>query len=172
LAIGTTSTTAKAGNWKPSSADISDASAVGKGVLTAEDAETARTAIGAGTSSLTIGTTSTTAKAGNYAPAWVDVSGKPTTFTPPTATATVVGGVKQAEVTPLVASGDATAVEAADAVVAAGDTPTKAEFDAVVTELVELRSKHDAELALINELKTKVNSLINNGRSAGQAASS
>lgn len=31
---------------------------------------------------LTIGTTATTAKAGNYAPAWGDVTGKPATFTP------------------------------------------------------------------------------------------
>lgn len=31
---------------------------------------------------LTIGTTASTAKAGNYAPAWGDVTGKPATFTP------------------------------------------------------------------------------------------
>lgn len=41
------------------------------------DAAAARTAIGAGTSNLTIGTTSTTAKAGDYQPTWAQVSGKP-----------------------------------------------------------------------------------------------
>lgn len=71
-------------------------------------------------------------------------------YTLPAATTSVIGGVKQAAVTPQVAADDATA--------AAGDTPTKAEYDAVVT--------------LVNELKAKVNSLINNGRSAGQQASS
>ncbi|MBN2980122.1 hypothetical protein [Cohnella algarum] len=49
--IGSTSLTAKAGNWTPAAADISDASVVGRSVLTAADAAAARTAIGAGTSS-------------------------------------------------------------------------------------------------------------------------
>jgi hypothetical protein len=50
---------------KPTAADISDATTVGRNVLKAADAATARTAIGAGTSSLTIGTTSVTAAAGD-----------------------------------------------------------------------------------------------------------
>lgn len=58
-------------------AQITDATTVGKSVLTAADAAAARTAIGAGTSNLAIGTTSTTAKAGNYAPTWTEVTGKP-----------------------------------------------------------------------------------------------
>lgn len=58
-------------------AQISDATATGRSVLTAADAAAARTAIGAGTSSLAIGTTATTAKAGNYQPTWGQVSGKP-----------------------------------------------------------------------------------------------
>lgn len=49
-------------------ANISDATTIGRTVLTAADATAVRTAIGAGTSSLAIGTTSTTAKAGDYAP--------------------------------------------------------------------------------------------------------
>lgn len=49
--------------------DISDSTAVGRSVLTAADATAARAAIGAGTSNLAIGTTSTTAKAGDYVPA-------------------------------------------------------------------------------------------------------
>jgi hypothetical protein len=65
LAIGTTSTTAKAGNYAPAAADISDATTVGRNVLKATDAAAARSAIGAGTSSLTTGTTSGTAAAGD-----------------------------------------------------------------------------------------------------------
>ena len=48
--------------------DITDATTVGKNVLLASTQVQARTAIGAGTSNLTIGTTATTAKAGDYAP--------------------------------------------------------------------------------------------------------
>lgn len=55
-------------------AGITDATAVGRAVLTAADAATARTAIGAGTSSLTLGTGGTNAKAGNYAPTSTEVS--------------------------------------------------------------------------------------------------
>lgn len=71
LALGTTSTTAKAGDWKPAAADISDASAVGRSVLSAADAAAARSAIGAGVgnSNLVIGTTASQAKAGNWKPA-------------------------------------------------------------------------------------------------------
>ncbi|QLF83533.1 minor tail protein [Gordonia phage RedWattleHog] len=61
---------------------ISDSTVVGRSVLTAADAAAARTAIGAGTSSLTIGTTGTTAKAGNYVPAWTEITSKPSTFPP------------------------------------------------------------------------------------------
>ena len=49
-------------------ADITDATDVGREVLTAEDAASARTAIGAGTSNLAVGTAATDAKAGNYSP--------------------------------------------------------------------------------------------------------
>lgn len=56
------------GSGDVSSADITDATAVGVSVLTAADAAAARTAIGAGTSDLVIGTTASTAKAGNYTP--------------------------------------------------------------------------------------------------------
>lgn len=65
LAIGTTSSTAKAGNYQPTSTNISDATTVGRSVLTAADQGAARTAIGAGTSNLTLGTTASTALAGN-----------------------------------------------------------------------------------------------------------
>ncbi|QYW06648.1 hypothetical protein uav_117 [Pseudomonas phage UAVern] len=54
-------------------ADITDATTVGRNVLKAADAAAARTAIGAGTSSLALGTTASTAKAGNYAPTTAEV---------------------------------------------------------------------------------------------------
>lgn len=63
-----------AGGGSVASADITDATAVGKSVLTAADTAMARTAIGAGTSSLALGTTSSTALAGNYAPTSTQVS--------------------------------------------------------------------------------------------------
>lgn len=54
--------------------NLSGAGATGKAVMKAATAEAARTAIGAGTSNLTIGATATTAKAGNYAPPTVTTS--------------------------------------------------------------------------------------------------
>lgn len=45
--IGTTSDTAKAGDYRPAAADITDATTVGRNVLKAADAAAARTAIGA-----------------------------------------------------------------------------------------------------------------------------
>ncbi|MFZ1250616.1 MAG: SGNH/GDSL hydrolase family protein [Candidatus Microsaccharimonas sp.] len=54
-------------------ANISDATTIGRNVLTATDAAAARVVIGAGTSNLTIGNTSTTAKAGDYTPTKSDV---------------------------------------------------------------------------------------------------
>lgn len=61
LQIGTTASTAKAGNYVPTWAEVT-----GKPTTFAP----------------IIGTTATTAKAGDYVPAWGDVTGKPTTFTP------------------------------------------------------------------------------------------
>lgn len=56
---------------------ISDSTATGRALLAAADAAAARTAIGAGTgsSNLAIGTTGTTAKAGNWFPALAEVTG-------------------------------------------------------------------------------------------------
>lgn len=54
-------------------ANISDSTATGRSLLTATDAIAARTAIGAGTSNLVLGTTNTTAKAGDYTPTKADV---------------------------------------------------------------------------------------------------
>ena len=65
LAIGTGPGDAKAGDYHPSAANITDATVIGRNVLTAADGPAIRTLIGAGTSSLVIGTTGTTAAAGN-----------------------------------------------------------------------------------------------------------
>ena len=74
--------------------DISHATTVGQSVMKASSAATARSAIGAGTSNLSIGTSASTAKAGNYHPTWSQVTAKPTTFAPTigsTATTAVAG---------------------------------------------------------------------------------
>lgn len=92
LVIGTTASTAKAGNYVPTwaevtskpttftpaththpASEISDASTTGRAVLTASTQTAARTAIGAGTSDLALGTTSSTAKAGDYKPTLADL---------------------------------------------------------------------------------------------------
>lgn len=64
------------GSGSVTSAQITDASTVGKSVLTAADAAAARTAIGAGigNSNLVIGTAGTQAKAGNYQPAAANIT--------------------------------------------------------------------------------------------------
>lgn len=54
--------------------NLGGAGATGKVVMKATNAEAARTAIGAGTSNITIGTTASTAKAGNYSPTTNEVA--------------------------------------------------------------------------------------------------
>ncbi|RCK68253.1 hypothetical protein DT076_16520 [Desertihabitans brevis] len=61
---------------------ISDATTVGRDVLTASSATAARTAIGAGTSNLQLGVGPTTAKAGDYTPTYDEITGKPPVFPP------------------------------------------------------------------------------------------
>jgi hypothetical protein len=68
VTIGTTTGTALAGTYAPSSTSITDSTSVGRGLLTAATADAARAVIGAGTSSLALGTTASTALAGNYVP--------------------------------------------------------------------------------------------------------
>lgn len=74
LALGTTSSTAKAGDYQPTAEQISNATTVGRNVLKATDAAAARTAIGAGTSSVVVGTGAGDAKAGNYQPTAANIS--------------------------------------------------------------------------------------------------
>ncbi|WP_326678515.1 hypothetical protein [Streptomyces sp. NBC_01237] len=70
-------------------AQVSDATATGRSVLTAADPAAVRTAIGAGTSSLALGTTAATAAAGNHTHAATAVTA--TAIGP--GTATTVQGV-------------------------------------------------------------------------------
>ena len=97
---------------------ITDATAVGKAVVKAVDATAARAAIGAGTSSLGLGTSPSTAKAGDWKPASADV-------TDSTATGRAV----------LTAANQAAARTAVGAVEAAGITKiqviTQAAYDAL-----------------------------------------
>lgn len=53
---------------------ITDATTVGKALIRAADAAAGRSAIGAGTSNLALGTTSSTAKAGDYQPTAANIS--------------------------------------------------------------------------------------------------
>ena len=62
LALGTTGTTAAAGNHTHTTAAITDMTATGTAVAKATNAAAARSAIGAGTSNLVIGTTAGTAQ--------------------------------------------------------------------------------------------------------------
>lgn len=69
-------------------------------------------------------------------------------YTLPAATASALGGVKQAAAL--------TKVSTADAAAAIGDAPTKAEFDAVVT--------------LLNACKAALNANVDKTKAAGQSA--
>lgn len=74
LEVGTEPTDAKAGDWQPAVDDLTDAGAAGKAVAKAATQTDARAAIGAGTSSLALGSTASTAKAGNWKPAVDDLT--------------------------------------------------------------------------------------------------
>lgn len=83
------------------SSQITDATTVGKAVLTATDANTARATIGAGTSSLALGTTASTALAGNTT--------IPPAYTLIAATTSTLGGVKKGPaVSPCTVAADGT----------------------------------------------------------------
>jgi len=97
---------------------------IGAGATAAE----ARTAIGAGTSSLVIGTTATTAKAGDYAPTWAQVTGKPTTFAPIIGTSANQAMAGNTVIPPALSPGSAVA----DAV---DETDVVAQFNALLASL-------------------------------------
>ncbi|ULH12435.1 hypothetical protein MF265_06650 [Serratia marcescens] len=89
--------------------DISNITAFAKSVVECATAEALRTLIGGGTSNLAIGTTATTAKAGNWTPESADL---------PAATTGAIGGVKMAA-----AMADLTAA------------PTQADFNGLLAKL-------------------------------------
>lgn len=74
IVVGTGAGDAKAGNYQPAAANISDSTATGRSVLTAADQATARSAIGAGTSSIVVGSGAGDAKPGNYQPTAANIS--------------------------------------------------------------------------------------------------
>ena len=80
------------GETNVSSDNITDATAIGKNIITADSASSVRTLIGAGTSNLALGTTASTAKAGNYVPTWGEVTGKPAFLTIGTTSTTAAAG--------------------------------------------------------------------------------
>jgi len=82
LVIGTAAGTAKDGAYAPASTDISDSTAIGRALVVAVDATTARSAIGAGTSSLVLGSSGTTAAAGDHVHAYSSLTSIPSTFAP------------------------------------------------------------------------------------------
>ncbi|MEK5109844.1 hypothetical protein MHI57_24595 [Cytobacillus sp. FSL K6-0129] len=72
VSVAWSEVTGKPSTFSPSThshtaSQITDATTVGRNLLSSQDAAAARTAIGAGTSSLSIGTTASTASAGNHA---------------------------------------------------------------------------------------------------------
>lgn len=140
---------------------ITDATTIGKNVLRATDAAAARTAIGAGTSNLAIGTTASTAKAGNYTPAWADVTGKPAVIAAgadAAAARTAIGAGTSSLVIGTTASTAKagnyvptwTEVSAKPAVIAAGATAVAARSAIEVSSTAEMN----------NAISTAVNNLI------------
>lgn len=95
---------------------ITDATTTGKSVLRAVDAAAARSAIGAGTSNLVLGTTAGTAKAGDWKPAAVDITDSTTTGRA-LVTATDVAAARTTLDTYSKAETDAAAAAAASAIV-------------------------------------------------------
>lgn len=100
-----------AGSGVPSTVEWADVTAKPAVIAAGADQAAARTAIAAGTSSLAIGTTAVTAKAGNYVPTSAEVS----TALKAKAQVAALAAVTAANASPSVAE------------------PTKAEFDALVT---------------------------------------
>lgn len=140
---------------------ITDATTIGKSVLRATDASAARSAIGAGTSNLAIGTTASTAKAGNYTPSWADVTGKPSVIAAgadAAAARTAIGaGTSSLAIGTTASTAKAgnyvptwTEVSAKPAVIAAGATAVAARSAIEVSSTAEMN----------NAISTAVNNLI------------
>ncbi|QJD49582.1 hypothetical protein HWD32_gp04 [Gordonia phage Secretariat] len=156
LAIGTTSTTAKAGNYVPTWSEVTSKPAV---IAAGADAAAARTAIGAGTSNLILGTTSSTAKAGNYVPTWSEVTGKPVVIAAGAdaqAARTAIGAQSEADVDAKVAALVGGAGETLDTLKELADAlGNDANFATTVTTALGNRLRVDAAQTLTETQKTQ-----------------
>ena len=92
--------------------------------------------------------------------AWAHITGKPETFP-----------VRKAAATNAPPASEAAAPTALTSAAAAGDAPTKAEFDKVVADLTAMRTIIAQLVTLANANRTSTNSLIQNMRAAGLAES-
>jgi len=107
-------------------ASITDATTVGKALLGAASTAAARTAIGAGTSNLAVGTSATDAKRGDYVATWAELGTVPTSSLPPLAINDVFTVASQAAMLALTAQrGDmAIRTDTGATFVLASDSPT------------------------------------------------
>lgn len=107
--------------------EITDSTSMGRSLLTTASAAAARTTIGAGTSDLVLGATGTTAKAGNWFPAFSEVTGTISTAQlPPLAINETFVVASQAAMLALTAQrGDvAIRTDTADTYILATDSPS------------------------------------------------
>ena len=136
-------------------AAITDSTVVGRAVLKAVDAAAARTAIGAGTSNLALGTTASTAKAGDYAPSWTEVTAKPTV---------IAAGNTQAEARTAIGAGTSslTLGTTASTAKAGNYTPTWAEVSAKPAVIASGSTEAAARTAISVSSTAEMNSAISN----------
>jgi hypothetical protein len=91
LVVGTGAGDAKAGNYQPTAANVSDSTTTGRALLTAADAAAARTALGLGTAATTAATAYATAAQGTLADSALAASAAPELIRDTMATALVAG---------------------------------------------------------------------------------
>lgn len=91
LVIGTGAGDAKAGNYQPTAANVSDSTTTGRALLTAADAAAARTTLGLGTAATTASTAYATAAQGTTADAALAAAAAPELIRDTMATALVAG---------------------------------------------------------------------------------
>lgn len=138
---------------------ITDATTIGKSVLRAATASDARNAIGAGTSNLAIGTTATTAKAGDYSPAWGDVASKPL-FIGAGDTAAAARSAISAGTSNLVIGTTATTAKAGDYAPGWGDVTAKPVFIAAGATAADARTV--ISVSSTSEMNSAIATAINN----------
>jgi hypothetical protein len=91
IVVGTGAGDAKAGNYQPTAANVSDSTTTGRALLTAADAAAARTALGLGTAATTAATAYATAAQGTLADSALAASAAPELIRDTMATALVAG---------------------------------------------------------------------------------